>query len=115
MGVWRIGAWRGGGLCRITTTYPTLSARFVAIFGLLWSFMGVDLCRITWSSTSQVDAGGGRGYAHFFFEGGRATSAKKIQTSWWTRGAVNLLLLWARLLRGPGSCCDLAKWNEVTW
>jgi hypothetical protein len=78
MGVWRIGAWLGGRLCRITTTYPTLSARFVAIFGLLWSFMGVDLCRIRWRSTSQVDAGGGRGYAHFFSRVGARRVRKKI-------------------------------------
>jgi len=115
MGVWRIGDWLGQGACRISTSYATFSLCFVAIFGLIWSIMGVDLCRIRWRSTSRVSAGGGRGVCPFFFEGGRATSAEKIHTSWWTRGAENLLLLWARLLRGQGSCCNLVKGNEVTW
>lgn len=115
MGVRRIGAWLDRGACRISTSYATFPLFFVAIFGLLWSFMSVNLCRITWRSTSQVDVGGGRGVCPFFFDGGRATSAEKIQIRWWTRGAVNLLLLWVRLLREKVCCFNLVRGNEVIW
>jgi hypothetical protein len=66
-------------------------------------------------SDVQVVPGRGWGVCPFFSGATAATSARKIQTSWWTRVAVNLLLLWVRLLRGPGSCCDLVTWDEVTW
>ena len=88
-----------------------------AFCSYIWPVVVVYGCGFM-SHKMEIDVPGGcrwgEGVCPFFFEGGRATSAKKIQTSWWTRGAVNLLLLWARLLRGPGSCCDLAKGNKVT-
>ena len=114
MGVWRIGDWLSRYMSDKYKLYDIFSV-FCGYFGLIWSIMGVDLCRIRWRSTSRVSAGGGRGVCPFFFEGGRTTSAEKIHTMWWTRAGGILLLLWARRLRRPGSCCNLAKGNEVTW
>lgn len=66
-------------------------------------------------SDVQVVPGRGWGVCPFFSEATAATSARKIQTCWWTRGAVNLLLLCGATAACASSCCDLVTWDEVTW